>query len=151
MISSFKKLKSNAPSDGQHPVGRRIVFYWLPLVGFCSLIFWQSSKPSLGLPSFFPHFDKLLHFSAYYVMAILAARALTREKPGISKIRVYMFAIGFCVLFGISDEIHQSFVPGRTPSFWDVAADALGSWFGARFYLGRIFESGKSLSESTQP
>ena len=35
------------------------------------------------------------------------------------------------VSFGISDEIHQSFVPGRSPDLWDLVADSLGALLGA--------------------
>jgi VanZ family protein len=33
----------------------------------------------------------------------------------------------FCLLFGISDEFHQAFIPGRVVSAWDVAADSFGA------------------------
>jgi VanZ family protein len=38
-------------------------------------------------------------------------------------------------LFGLSDEIHQSFVPFRTADAWDVLADALGAALGVGFYF----------------
>jgi VanZ family protein len=33
----------------------------------------------------------------------------------------------FCIIYGISDEFHQSFIPGRFPNIWDVLADGLGA------------------------
>ena len=38
-----------------------------------------------------------------------------------------LIAFLVAVLYGISDEFHQSFVPGRTPDVWDVACDAAGA------------------------
>jgi len=36
----------------------------------------------------------------------------------------------FSVLYGVSDEIHQIYVPGRTPDSLDVVADAVGAALG---------------------
>jgi len=48
------------------------------------------------------------------------------------------FLIGLVVilatLYGISDEVHQAFVPGRNASPWDVVADGLGGVMGALIY-----------------
>ncbi|HHB76440.1 MAG TPA: VanZ family protein, partial [Desulfobulbus sp.] len=44
--------------------------------------------------------------------------------------RPYMVGISvviFCLLYGVSDEWHQSFVPGRTPDILDIAADTFGA------------------------
>jgi VanZ family protein len=40
-------------------------------------------------------------------------------------------AVVLSTLYGVSDEWHQSFVPGRSPDVLDVAADAVGSTIGA--------------------
>lgn len=114
---------------------RRFFWYWLPLVLFCATIFFQSSLPSsFGVP-LFPHDDKVMHMGAYAVMAILFSRALKAEKPGISMAVLSGSAIGFASIYGLSDELHQFFVPGRDASFWDVAADILGGFLGAGLYL----------------
>lgn len=83
----------------------------------------------------FSHQDKLLHFTAYGLMAFLAARALNRERPAMGRSRLYMFALGFTIVFGLSDEIHQAFVPGRTASTGDWIADIMGSCMGAWIFL----------------
>jgi VanZ family protein len=41
-----------------------------------------------------------------------------------------MPALLLCLLYGMSDEFHQSFVPDRTPSVLDVAADTIGACIG---------------------
>lgn len=38
-------------------------------------------------------------------------------------------------LYGVSDEFHQKFVPGRTPDVYDVVADAIGGLFFLGTYL----------------
>ncbi len=72
------------------------------------------------------HMPKLAHVGIYFILGILlhltfrnSEKALLRRYPAI-----FAFAIG--ILYGISDEIHQSFVPGRTPSVIDVVANGIG-------------------------
>ncbi len=40
--------------------------------------------------------------------------------------RAVWFVLLFGALFAVSDEIHQSFVPGRDPDFFDWLADCVG-------------------------
>ncbi|MBN1214039.1 MAG: VanZ family protein [Candidatus Lokiarchaeota archaeon] len=41
----------------------------------------------------------------------------------------------FCVLFAISDEVHQFFVPNRFFDFFDILVDCIGIIIGYAFYL----------------
>jgi len=91
------------------------VFPWLALA-WAALIFAASSQPgsSVGLP---PPWDKLAHLIAYAVLAgLLHAAGLARR-----------WAFALAVLYGASDEWHQSFVPGRDASLGDLLADAVGA------------------------
>lgn len=55
--------------------------------------------------------------------------------------------IGACVAYGISDEFHQSLVPGRDASWLDVVTDGVGAWsvVWTASYLGRDTASGRGL------
>lgn len=101
--------------------GRR--WGWVVLVAWAALLFWQSSSSGAGgLYRFLPAgSDKVAHALAYLVLGGAASVALG-SRPGGALV---------AVLFGISDEIHQSFVPGRTPDLWDLVADAVGALLGA--------------------
>ena len=75
--------------------------------------------------------DKILHLGAYALLGVTVFRALAdarleRVTPGRA-----MWAILICVLYGVSDEFHQSFVPGRTPDAKDLIADGVGAALGA--------------------
>ncbi|MFP7755919.1 VanZ family protein [Thermodesulfobacteriota bacterium B35] len=101
---------------------------FLPLLMVMATIFYLSHQPgdSFDLPDV-PDIDKLLHSLVY---AILAASALFAVPPGFARSRpllVSALVVLFCIAYGISDEFHQSFIPGRTPSAWDLAADTLGA------------------------
>ena len=64
---------------------------------------------------------KNAHFFIY--MALGISLLLSREKTGKREI---LEVVGFVILYAISDEYHQSFIPGRGASFIDVCIDTLG-------------------------
>jgi len=114
---------------------RTFAAYWLPLIVYVSLIFIMSSfsRPpdfaSLGIP------DKLLHFTEYALVAMLAARAfgsLPRPEGFWALLGLTLLAV--CLL-GVADELYQSTVPRRTPDPLDWLADAAGGLVGGAVYL----------------
>ncbi|TWH59762.1 VanZ family protein [Desulfitobacterium sp. LBE] len=79
---------------------------------------------------------KSAHFLTYLVLSVLTMNALRRS--GIKGVRQIAIAIGICVLYAISDEAHQLFVPGRSGQLKDVLLDSGGAIVGAALY--RLFE-----------
>ena len=113
------------------------------LTAYCSLIFWLSSRSSPPTPMLFMHQDKLHHLGAYFIMGILAWRFFNDyfEKPK----TVFVLSLGFCSLYGFSDEWHQFYTPDREADALDWLADTLGApialvskqWTKKRFSFGR--------------
>ena len=70
--------------------------------------------------------DKVAHFAAYGVLAVLWIRAL---HGGFSPLRARptLAAVALTGLYGASDELHQYFVPGRDSSGYDLLADLAGA------------------------
>ncbi len=95
------------------------------------LIFYVSHQTFAPSPQLFPHIDKLLHFTCYFGLAFLLAQA---NAHGPMRKRFWI-AFAIASLYGITDEIHQSFVPGREADFWDWLADSSGAWVGAYLFL----------------
>ncbi len=98
------------------------------MAAIMGLIFYLSHQPYdfVQLPQV-AGVDKLLHGIAY---ASLAGAFLYGFHPSTKDSRRTLTAVAaviFCLLFGISDEYHQAFIPGRFVSVWDVAADGLGA------------------------
>lgn len=112
-----------------HPAYR--AFSWVLLFAYMGLIFYMSSQSTLPIPMRFPYEDKVLHFLAYNLLAFLAAHAVSQ---GTHKRRFWV-AFAVASLYGISDEVHQYFVPGRDCSAVDWLADSFGAWMGAYLYL----------------
>ena len=72
--------------------------------------------------------DKLYHFIEYAILGGLLTRAFVAAKPSIvpSQLVWYIAAL-LSILYGASDEWHQTFVPGRFATIADWVADVLGS------------------------
>jgi len=100
------------------------------LIIYCGLIFWLSSKPSIPTPSLFPHQDKVFHMGAYFGMGILAWRFF---RDYFSSLSATISSVCFCTLYGMSDEWHQSFVPGRDTDLLDLLADTTGGLLAVSF------------------
>ncbi|MDR1374790.1 MAG: VanZ family protein [Treponema sp.] len=97
----------------------------LPALIVAAFIWILSSQSVLPRPPGIPAFDKAAHFAVY---AVLAA-ALSLWFPGGKRscLRVLILTICIASIYGVVDEIHQYFVPGRDCSLWDWIADALGA------------------------
>ncbi len=112
----------------------KTVFYRLPVISLCAFIFWQSSFSGIISQPLFPHDDKVMHFLVYALLAFLTIRCLTKENLSISKKNTKIITIIFVSLYGLSDEIHQAFVPERCASSYDFIADFLGAIIGTLSY-----------------
>jgi VanZ family protein len=92
------------------------------------IFFWVSHQPgsSLDLPEI-PHIDKVFHAGAYSVLGIALGLWGCWHRP-----RPFPKTVGLTVgiLYGILDEIHQSFIPLREAGWADAVADAVGITFG---------------------
>ena len=109
----------------------RFVHYWLPIIAYCTAIFVQSSFPTTEQLPAWPFLDKILHVTAYALLGFLAFRALaTGRLANNLNLALFISAI-FAGVYGLSDEWHQSFVPGRSPETADALADLIGGIIGA--------------------
>ncbi len=98
---------------------------WAVAAAYALLVLAVSSVPSEELPvPIRPGVDKVLHFAEYLLLGVLVGRA-AEDRRGLSVARfLVLFAV--CAAFAAFDELHQGWIPGRTPSVWDWAADAVG-------------------------
>lgn len=100
----------------------------VPMILVMGTIFYLSHQPgeSLYLPAL-PGIDKLAHLLVYGGLAAATLFAFSqRWKTGRARLTVLLTTI-FCLLYGIGDEFHQTFIPGRFPSYLDIAADCGGA------------------------
>jgi len=118
---------SNQISPTRHLPGR--ILAWLPAVLWAGLIFWLSDQPDstlkdLGLSGdLLAIFGHLALYSLFFLLLVLAL-----QKGGqIPSPRSRWVAIILISFFALSDEFHQSFVPGRTATLFDWVVDMIGA------------------------
>lgn len=138
---------------------KRKLFSWILVVLWMTLIFYLSHQPatesnelSIGITEkitgivdkAIPNtintnirnlnhiIRKYAHFFAYLVLGILTFNGL--KDSGIAGGRGFILALIICILYAISDEIHQLFIPGRSGQVTDVVIDGMGSLVGVILY-----------------
>ena len=105
---------------------------WTGVVIYSAFIFYLSSQSYLPHPlKDVPFEDKFMHTGAYSIWGLLFSLALAATWPGLRPGLTLLLAVLAGVLYGASDEYHQSFVPNRTCDLNDLGADTLGSFLGA--------------------
>ena len=122
----------------------RLFFYhWLPLVAYSAFIVIQSHYPTPESVPRLPYFDKLLHMGGYGLLGLLFCRAGRSSWPAASSGALARVGVLFTALFGLSDEVHQSFLVFRTADAGDVLADAIGGALGVAFYFALLAFGGR--------
>jgi VanZ family protein len=103
-----------------------ILSLWAPVVAYMAALFFVSSLSSLPSPPA-GLTDKHEHFFFYGILAALALRALAQGEWRRVTLGTVLRAIVLSSAYGVTDEFHQRFVPGRSYEVLDMAADAIGS------------------------
>jgi VanZ family protein len=101
---------------------------FIPVILVMGIIFFLSHQQGddVRLPRV-PGIDKLVHALAYGVLAGTAIFAFPPATRRRRTLPVGLAVIAFCILHGMADEFHQSFIPGRSASAGDLIADSIGS------------------------
>jgi VanZ family protein len=102
---------------------------WLPIFAWMAVIFAMSSIPIRQAPGIldFPFSDKLIHTGEYAVLGFLIARLVGRRTAGTLVIALTA-VLALC--YGVTDEIHQLYVPNRHFDLRDMMADLIGGALG---------------------
>jgi VanZ family protein len=113
----------------------KLIVIWGPVIIVMALIFAASSFSDLGAPPGGLS-DKTEHLIAYAALGASLIRALADGRASAMSVRRILLAAAIATLYGASDELHQHFVPNRTPELLDVVADACGGLAGAVLLAG---------------
>ncbi len=104
---------------------RSLLLRWFPAILLITLIFLISATPDYDLPTF-GWLDFVAKKGGHMVGYFLLALAFTRGMGNLDR-KSLLLVLTFSLLYSISDEIHQTFVPGRHPAVMDVLIDMTGS------------------------
>lgn len=103
--------------------------------------------PLTGDVSWVPINDKVIHLGLYGVLGALLARA--RVRSGVTWHHAVFVLLG--ALYGITDELHQAFVPGRSVSMFDWFADVTGVLLGYTVFLIMISHRARGAAQAFDP
>ena len=118
VISKFKLCYTSVMFDF-----KEITYRWLPVFLWGFLIFLFSSLPTIETSEIFWWdfiLKKTAHIIEYGVLFYFLVRA---QKQKVN----WFLTFAFCIFYGVTDEYHQSFVPGRTAALQDIGFDTLGT------------------------
>jgi VanZ family protein len=109
---------------------RKVRFWWF-VAAWAVVIFLLSSIPGKAMPQVPAlQYDKVLHALVYSVLGGLFFLAL-RQASSLTTARLVVAAGLFALGYGLTDELHQVFVPGRSADLYDALADGIGGLLGA--------------------
>jgi VanZ family protein len=117
---------------------KKFSILWGPVVLWAAFIFTLSSIPNLEVThepvgNFLTR--KVAHLVEYATFYLLLFRAQGNLGAG--------RAVALTILYGVTDEVHQAFVPSRTPNVTDVLFDAMGAVLGLilwRYLLSHLLK-----------
>lgn len=116
---------------------KKRLWYWGPVVIWMLVIFLGSSHPNVvvsGNPSQDNLIKNLAHVTEYALLGFLLFRALFKQNRNSFAWRcTWLWPLVGAIFYGVSDEVHQMFVPTRTAYIGDVFLDAIGAGLGVLF------------------
>ncbi len=102
-----------------------LLFYWLLILVLTS--FPADTIPQPGIS------DKIAHFAAYFGLSVLAFLFWENNNVSLSVSKYELKILLILAAYGLFDEIHQIFIPGRSCEFLDFVADLSGTLIGYIF------------------
>lgn len=102
-------------------------------------------RPDVNVLSLNHFIRKCAHFLAYLVLGIIVLFAMRRI--GLMGNQGVVFTLMLCISYAFTDELHQAFVPGRTPKLLDVLIDSSGASLGIGIYVLFVENRWKELKQ----
>ena len=106
---------------------RKLYYLWLPVLGWAIIIYLFSSYQTptaseIRWQDFIV--KKTFHLIEYAIFTTLFYRAL--KESGVEKKKAGMYSVIITLLYGATDEFHQTFTAGRDGKIRDVIIDTVG-------------------------
>ena len=115
--------------------------FQLPAIAWGMFIFVASTIPASKLTALVNYSDKVVHAGVFGTLCWLLHVGLFHQSNTVLKKYSLLIAIFITMLYGLSDEYHQMFTPGRSTDFFDLVADTVGGIVYAMIYLRFKFYS----------
>ena len=116
----------------------QVIFYFLAILLAVYWVFlFISTHTGVHVPEYIPYIDKVMHFSAYGMLALALTSLIFFRWGLLPRIGIWVWTT--TVLYGSIDEYTQQFVPDRNPDIVDLLADACGSALGIGIAYGLAY------------
>ncbi|MBS3093296.1 VanZ family protein [Candidatus Pacearchaeota archaeon] len=115
---------------------------WFITLFIAAFIFYMSSQTFQGGGGK-GYLSYIYHFFVFFTLAFFLL--LSSIKGKLNK-EIFFISLLLAILYGMSDEVHQAFVPGRSSDYKDVLMDSVGIMAAAVIYSFSILVRNKSLS-----
>jgi VanZ family protein len=122
---------------------KTVAKYWCITIIYMAIIFGLSSIPGDDTPPMFPFADKIAHVIEYMILGILLKNALNKYQ--------YKYILAICIgsVYGITNEIHQLYVPGRECDIMDMVCNIIGCIIGQFVNFSYITTKCRNLLHTT--
>ena len=132
-------MNSQTSSNRSSPLGIWVVrlrWFWpLAAVLHMAFIYWSSDRTWEGSAGHLaPGVTNFVHFGLYGFLAGLLFLAVQAHRGSGTNWDIWVWLV--VAGFGLFDEFHQSWVPGRDFSLWDVLTDGTGAIFATTYLSG---------------
>lgn len=108
---------------------------YLPLIIYWLILFAATTLPTQHMPKTGIS-DKIEHFLGYFLLTFLLCNTLYfQDKKVTMKKFPVILALGIVAFYGMVDELHQYFIPGRFCDINDWIADVIGALIAGVFYF----------------
>lgn len=105
---------------------RKVLLVYTPLILYWIVLLFATSVPDNAIPTTGVS-DKILHFMAYFVLGVLLNLTLAfQNKYKLLQNKSVIATLILGSMYGIFDEVHQYFIPGRSMELFDLMADFSG-------------------------
>lgn len=112
----------------------------ISLILWCVVIFVFSSIPSFSSGLKEDYFiRKIAHVSEYFVLVCMFYN-FYKNKSRNELFNVVMSALA-SLAYAFTDEVHQTFIPGRSGNFFDISIDSIGILVGLLFIMVFLFRN----------
>ena len=103
---------------------------WALFIGYVVGLFWLSAQKGLKTPNWNGS-DKVAHFTAYFGLCVVSRLAFGTMTS--RRWLAILVAVAFTLIYGATDEWHQTMVPTRSPDIYDWVAYAAGGIIAGTF------------------
>lgn len=110
---------------------------WGALAGYMAAIVYLSHQSSPFNWTFpVPWLDGVAHAAEYALLSLLAAHAVKTHPSPWWRGHAVHGAVLIVAVFGLTDELHQALIPGRSCEWSDWLADVAGGWLAQMAWVG---------------